>query len=560
LRRLNLISAIAFGFKFLNPWRWKIDNEFWRVYPHAVISYRRRLKSEVAIGLLNQAESVSHRLSGINDREMKRPLRKLNFDRSRRMDRRDRGLSGTFHFFFGIVVFAFLSAGCAHFQPAPLSPNRTADAFNDRSFDDKRLHDFLETNHVAAPGPGEGWNLDQLTLVAFYYQPALAEARAKLAVSRASVTTAGQRPNPSVSATPGYDAGIPGNPSPWLVTLSTDWPIETAGKRGKRIAEAEYLAEAERWNLIGAAWQARSRVRSALIGLYAARETEASLARQTAAQSNVVRLLQEQLAAGNISGYEVTQARVALDTARLQWQESAGQYNVALADMANALGVPISALEGVEFSFAGLDQFPRNLTSAEARRAALLNRTDVRAALAQYAASQAALQLEIANQYPDLRIGPGYAWNAGSAGDNEWNVGVSLTLPIMNHNQGPVAEAMARRTQAAAHFLAVQANAIGEINSALAAYDAASQQFATAKKLLENLQIRLNSVGSQEKAGEADALTMANAEVEFGTGAQSRIVAVIKAQQTLGQLEDAVQSPLTVRPDTLQAAEKDMAR
>ncbi len=462
--------------------------------------------------------------------------------------------------FLAIAVSAAALAGCARFHPRPISPGQTAEVFGKRSLSDERLRGFLETNHVAAPGAHEGWSLEALTLAAFYYQPALAEARAQLAAVQAAQITAAERPNPSVSATPGYDCGIPGNPSPWLVTLTTDWPIETAGKRRKRMSEAAHLSEAAHWALIGAVWQARGQVRAALLGLYAARQTESLLARQVVAQSNVVRLLEGRLATGSVSGYDVTLARVALDTTQLQWQEATGQYGQSLAQLANALGVPLEGLDDVEFSFAGLDLFPTELTQPEVRRQALLNRADVRGALAEYAASQSALQLEIAKQYPDLHLGPGYAWNAGSAGDSEWNLGLTLTLPILNHNQGPVAEAEARRAQAAAHFLTVQANAIGEINIAMAAYSGALRQSATSKSLLENLRRRLNSVGAQERAGGADRLDVATAEVEFGTGAQNQLAAAIKAQQAFGQLENAVQGPLTLPPAALRAAEEQTLR
>ena len=43
-----------------------------------------------------------------------------------------------------------------------------------------------------------------------------------------------------------------------------------------------------------------------------------------------------------------------------------------------------------------------DLTAPDIRREAILNRADVRGALAEYAASQSALQLEIAKQYADL--------------------------------------------------------------------------------------------------------------------------------------------------------------
>jgi cobalt-zinc-cadmium efflux system outer membrane protein len=454
-----------------------------------------------------------------------------------------------------LLAALLLVAGCATYRPQPISPEQTAAAFDARSLTNENLRAFLETNRVAGEWPRRSWDLNALTLVAFYYQPALAEARAQWEAVEATKITAGERPNPTVSVTPGYDSQIPGNFSPWLVTLNFDVPIETAGKRGKRLAQASHLSEAARWNFVSTAWQARSRVRAALLNLYTARETEALLSRQARAQSNVVHLLEGQLAVGAVSDFEVTQARIALETTQLALQDAIGQRRQARVQLANALGLPLRALDDVKFSFAGLDQFPGELTRPEIRHQALLNRTDVRAALAEYAASQSALQLEIANQYPDVHLGPGYGWNTGNAGDNQWTLGLNLTLPVLNQNQGPVAEAKAKRAEAAAHFLTVQTAAIAEIDSALAGYDAALQKMATAKTLLDDLQKQLDSIHAQTQAGEVEPLTLANAEAEYVTGAQNQLAALIKAQQALGQLEDAVQSPLTLPSSVLDAAQ-----
>ena len=83
------------------------------------------------------------------------------------------------------------------------------------------------------------------------------------------------------------------------------------------IDQAQNLSEAAKWNFVSAAWQVRSHVRAALLNLYYSREDESLLARQESAQSNVVRLLEGQFAAGAVSSYEVTQARVALETTQL---------------------------------------------------------------------------------------------------------------------------------------------------------------------------------------------------------------------------------------------------
>lgn len=456
-------------------------------------------------------------------------------------------------FFMASIVLVL--GGCARYQTRPLSSEQTVRAFNDRTLENPGLRTFLEKNRVCAPLPGQAWDLKQLTLAAFYYKPQLAEARAQLMATRAGKVSAGERPNPSLNVLPGYDSQIPGAPSPWIVPLTMDWPIETAGKRGYRMANARHLAEAARWNLVGVVWGVRGGVRSALLGLYSARRTQALLARQVKGQTKVVHMLQGQLDAGVISSYEVTQARIVLDTLILAQQTAAGRYAQARVAMAAALGVPTSALEGVRFSFAPFKTFPRRLSEPQVRQRALLNRADVRAGLAEYAASQSALQLQIAGQYPDIHLGPGYAYNTGSAGDNQWSIGLTVTLPILNQNQGAIAQAEANRKLAAAHFLSIQSSAISQIESALAAYRWALQGVATARGLLKNLKRQLVLVAGQVKAGEAAPLALASAQVAFNAGARGQLDAVLKAQQALGRLEEAVQSPLTLSTAKVEAGE-----
>ncbi|HEV2327770.1 MAG TPA: TolC family protein [Verrucomicrobiae bacterium] len=457
------------------------------------------------------------------------------------------------------IIGMILLGGCAAYHPRPISPEKTANDFDARSFTNEDLRAFLETNHVDRPWPRQSWDLGTLTLVAFYYQPAFSEARATWAAAQAAEITAGERPNPSITVTPSYDSGVPGSPTPWIIPVTFDVPIETAGKRGKRMAEAEQLSESARWDFISVAWQTRSKVRVALLNFLAARETESLLTGQMLAQSNVVRLLEGQRAAGSVSDYEVTQARVTFETTQLARQDASGQLGQARAALAGALGVPLRALNGIKFSFGPLDRLPRDLTRPEARRQALFNRADVRGALADYAASQAALQIEIANQYPDIHLGPGYAYNSGNAGDNEWQLGLTVTLPLLNQNQGAIAEAEAKRTQSAAHFLSVQAGAISEIDSALAGYNAALKESATAKSLRDDLRRQLDSVKAQAKLGEADALALADAESAYYTGEQDHLNALVKAQQALGALEDAVQSPLTLPPQILDSVQKNLS-
>lgn len=453
------------------------------------------------------------------------------------------------------MVCAGQLTACAHFQPRPLSAGVGLASFESRSLDAPGLRAFLAANHTAAPAAGAAWSLKALTLTALYYQPALAEAREKLLAAQAARITAGERPNPSISVAPGYDTGVPGAVQPWIVPISFDWPIETAGKRGYRLAEAQHLAAAARWDLVGTVWGVRSRLRAALLEVYAASRSESLLARQASTQQRVVALLEGQLRAGNVSSYEVAQARIALDRVTLARQAAAGQLQQSRIALAGALGVPLRALGGARFSFADLRILPLDLARPQVRQRALLERADVRAALERYAASQSALQLQVAGQWPDIRLGPGFAWNSQLAGDRQWELGLSLPLPILSHNQGPIAEARAQRALAAAHFLTVQTTAVTQIDGSLAAYDSARSQLVTADSLLRRLGRQLSSVNAQVAVGELQPLELVNTRVAYEAGAQDRLDALVRAQQALGRLEEAMQSPLTLAPAAMHAVQ-----
>ena len=448
---------------------------------------------------------------------------------------------------------------CAHFQPKPLSARSSMARFDARSLHSPGLRAFLAANHVVAPAPRAVWGLKALTLTAFYYQPALAEARARLLAAQAMRVTAAERPNPSIAVTPGYDAGVPGAIHPWVVPLTFDWTIETAGRRGDRLAEARHQAAAARWDLVGTLWRIRSRLRGALLELYAARRSAALLEEEARTRREVLRLLKGQLQAGNVSSYEVAQARIALDRVLVARQAVVGRLRQSRILLAGAIGVPLTALTEVRFSFADLRALPLALTRPAVRQEALLERADVRAALERYAASQSALQLQIARQWPDIRLGPGFAWNAQLAGDHKWDLGLSLPLPILNQNQGPIAEAKARRALAAAHFRLVQANAITQIDGAVTAYDSARAQLEATNSLLRGLRRALHSVVAEVKAGELQPLDLANARLAYQAGTQQRLAVFIKAQQALGRLEYALQNPLTVARQPVRAVPNELS-
>jgi cobalt-zinc-cadmium efflux system outer membrane protein len=455
-----------------------------------------------------------------------------------------------------IVVSLLTSAptmflGCARFHEEPVSAGKNLRDLESRSLANPQLKAFVETNvHRAyTPWPPVSWDLEMLTLVAFYYQPELAVARAQWEVTQAGEKTAGQRPNPTVSVSPGLNATTVMN-SPWLVTSSLDVPIETAGKRGYRREQAAHLAEAARWNIATTAWQVRSNVRSALLDLVAGGHRVEALGRQVALQEQLVERQRAQLQAGAISSSEGLPARIALTRAKLDLADAQRQQTEAHSRLAEALGVPVRALEDAHFEFQFHTSKMMEFTSAEVRRAALQSRADILGALSEYAAAESALHLEIAKQWPDIHLQPGYEFDQG---DSKWSIGLSLELPVLNQNQGPIAEAEARRKESAAKFIALQAKIMAELGRTVELFRISQTNVAALESLAAAQAEREHSTEAQLKAGAADRLELLNAQLESAAAAVVVLDAEIKVQQAAGALEAATQQALVLPKEVFES-------
>ena len=451
------------------------------------------------------------------------------------------------------LVFALLLlvGGCARFHSRPISPATNAAELEKRSLADPALRSFLETNlHQRFPNwPPATWDFETLAGAALYFNPDLAVARAQWLIAQGSEKTAAQRPNPTLSVTPQYSANV-SQPSPWLVTANLDVPVETAGKRGYRRAQAAHLANAARLNIATSAWRVRGAVRAALLDVVAAGLRAEGLEKQLAVQEQIISRTEQQRQAGALSDSEALPFRLALTKARLELADAQRIRAEAQARLAEAIGVPLSALDQVKIDLDLGHQPVSGLTSSEARRTALQSRADILGALEEYNASQSALQLEIAKQYPDIHLQPGYEYDQGN---NKWAVvGFSLELPLLNQNQGPIAEAKARREEAAAKFNALQAKVLAEIDRAVRVYRSAETNVSTLKTLAEVQARRTESISAQIKAGASDELELLNAQFEAASTSLLELDGQIKMQQALGTLEDAIQRPFELPPAIFQ--------
>jgi len=436
---------------------------------------------------------------------------------------------------------ALILSGCAarQYQSVRIVPTETASTLETRSLGEPGLRAFVEKSvgHAVSPWPPKAWDSAILSFAALYFSPALDAARARVAESQAAIVTAGARPNPSVSITPGI-------PSPYLLNLDFSFPLETAGKRGHRIQVARSLDEAARFELADSAWKVRSAVRLALLNYLLTSRSLHSLRSEEQIRGDQVNILEQRFSVGEIPRPEVDLARIELSKTHVRIKTAEGQFGQAKAALAASIGIPAVGLQGLVFLWPDLDSPPsaESLSPAEIQRDAVLNRLDVRRSLVQYAAAEADLQLEISKQYPDLQIGTGYTYEEKN---NFFTLGLSAILPLFNRNQGPIAEAEARRAEAAASFLEKQAQVIAGGERALALYTAALKELTEVDQSLRELQDRqLRMMQQAVRLGEEDRLSLNGVQMQSAALAQARLDALARAQNALGELEDAVQRPL----------------
>jgi outer membrane protein TolC len=267
-------------------------------------------------------------------------------------------------------------------------------------------------------------------------------------------------------------------------------------------------------------------------------------------QKHIVKLLQQRFDAGEISQPELVVAQVAQNKTQMDLGDAESARVAAHSQLAASLGLSEAALAGGNFQFDFSARGIGELTSTKARQVALRSRADILGSLADYAAAEDDLRLEIAKQYPDLHLGPGYAWNNGNAGDNQWLLGATLELPILDQNQGPIAEATARRKLAAAKFIELQSQVIGEIDRALAGLRAAREQLKNGNELVAAERRQEKSTRAQLAAGAAEPLDVLSSQLETNNARLTQLDNEAKLQAAVGTLEDALQLPT----DSLAAA------
>lgn len=434
------------------------------------------------------------------------------------------------------------ACGFQSYNAKPISQALSAAKFRSHDPNSEDFRAYLVTQgYPPDQFPIKQWGLRELTLCALYFHPDLDVARAQWRSAQAEEATVGQRPDLGISGQFENHSDTSGGRSPWTFGLAIDISIETANKAQAKKERARSLSEAARINIALSAWQVRSRLAMSLNDYQASLQQAQILQHELGIHNQIVAMLEARLSAGLISNIEVGNARLQRQKTQQSLDAENGRDPELRAVVASNVGLSTETFRQLAISPpVNISQFPP-YSSEDTQEAALLNRLDIRAALDRYDAAEAKLRLEIARQYPDIVLSPGYSYDQR---DRIWSLGISTLLTLINKNKGLIEESKALREVEASQFEALQAKVIGDMGQSRAHYLAAFDELNKAQQLQATQQNSLKQIEKQFAAGFADRLELTTGKLETLLATKNVLNAELKLRRAASSLEDVMQRPL----------------
>lgn len=334
----------------------------------------------------------------------------------------------------------------------------------------------------------DGLSEDELVSLALWNNAAFRATLADLGLSRADLVQAGMLPNPTFSML------VPWGAKPLELTIR--YPLEIFWLRPQRVETAKLDVEQTAHRLVQTGLDLIRDVRVAHAELTLAKERLKLAHSSFTLNQNIAELTHARLRAGDASELEVTNAQVDA----LQAQEQQGRFRhdceIAKERLRNLAGL-------------SLEQWPENISAEKLPDS---NKFDAEKLLT-----------EALNARPDLRAAEINVESAGeriglakaevfnfTASLNAKQVngpllagpGLDVTLPIVNQNQGGVAQAQARFDKAARQYVATRQRIALDVREAHVRLQQASESLKQWQKtILPPLQLAIQDAENAYAAG-----------------------------------------------------------
>ena len=449
------------------------------------------------------------------------------------------------------TLLCLATLGCSTAQPTkPLDSNVTTNKILSKDPTSTAFKGYLISQGYAKERlPFQFWDLNNLTLAALFFHTKLDVAKKQLALADLRVTSAGVRHNPSINANIANSNRKNGDIKPWSYGLSVDIPIETTDKRAFKIEKAHQNAEAARMDVAETAWQLRHQIATDLITYHQNEAETKLLEEELTSQTHITEMLAKRLEAGIVSKTEFSNADLLALKTNHALSKKRANLHLIKTRLAADVGLTSEKLALIKIKPLALDEtlaqqtavLDEPLAAKTLQTNALLNRIDIRRRIANYAAAEAEIRLEVARQTPDITLSPGILFDFG---DSIWSLGFSSLLNIINKNTTLIDEAKQLREIQGAQFENLQAEIIDQLNQAYVQYQTAKQTVQLAEKRHSEQLTQLKNMEKQFDVGLISKVDLQKLTLNSIVAKQHVLTSKFELLHIANQIENVMQKPL----------------
>lgn len=336
-----------------------------------------------------------------------------------------------------VPVCAMLMSGCAWYHREPLAPQATSTSA--RSLDRIRIEPSrMPLPELAAHrfDPSDGFDIDEIAMLAVANNPDLKLTRDDLGIARAQAYSAGLLPDPQLSVSSDYP-GASGTTRAFNYGLSIDVMAIVLRSANKQSADAT-VAKTD-LGLLWQEWQVVAQARQLFIRTRFQQDTMPLLREQRDLSRTRYERMADARRDGNLTEDTLTAALTSYSDARKQYTDATRAAEQTHHDLNTLLGLAPDVQLQLQIppgnSEAAAALADTTLDAALADLAA--RRPDLIALQAGYEAQEQKYRAAILSQFPSLSVGFVRARDTSNIYTSGFQI--NLSLPIFNRNQGNVA-------------------------------------------------------------------------------------------------------------------------
>lgn len=406
-----------------------------------------------------------------------------------------------------VVAATALLAGCAGYTPQQLAMDDAhsalaqpvAQVLERRASEVERPWLAPTAVDLAAP-----LQLDAIAALSVVNNPDLAALRARAGVAGAQVFAAGLLPDPTFSMGASQIFSGPDMLADLSGSLGLD--LNALRTRSVRREQAMALDTQVRLDLAWAEWQTAEKAKIEAVRVVQLERIVTIQRRSSESAQSLFDRIAQAAGRGDVAGDRLQAAQIGLASAREGLRIARDSLASSQGELRRLLGLP----PDYPLSIAELPPVGRLPANEALLALASVNRTDLSALRAGYAAQEAAVHQAVLEQFPNL--GLTFNTQRDSAGNLLVGPAIDFTLPLWNRNRGAIATERATREALRAEYDARMFQTRADIAAATAGIALAAQRRAEALAVMPRLEQFAAASRRAASRGDLSLETAENAE------------------------------------------------